>query len=83
MHESRLTTDLLAQMGLHRTGTITGVRLRVGALAAVSPAALRHGIAAGAQERWGRAPHVEVEVGDDPAERGALSVMLLSVTVEG
>jgi len=80
MHESRLVADLVTAAGLAIDGETVGLmRLRVGAMAGVSPEALRHGIAHHAADRWGAVPVIEIEESTDPIEPGALGVTLVAV----
>ena len=83
MHESHVVADLMqrAEEESYGAGRVSSLRLRVGALAGVTPDALRHGIDDYAEDRWGYVPEVVVEEGIDPTDPDALGVRLVSVKV--
>ena len=83
MHESRIVADLMRRVEeeSRRAGRVSSLRLRVGALAGVTPDALRHGVDHYAVDRWGYSPEVVVEQSVDPTDPDALGVRLISVKV--
>ena len=83
MHESGVVADLMrrVEQESHGAGQIRRLRFRVGALAGVSPDALRHGVDHYAEERWGYLPEVVVEQSGDPTDPDALGVLLVSIGV--
>ena len=85
MHESRLVADLVAQAEAQAPGApqaITKMRLRIGAMAPATPAALRHGVGDLAMARWGTRPDLEIEQSEDPADPAAMGVVLVSIGVD-
>ena len=81
MHESRLVADLVAQAEAQAPGApqeITRLELRIGAMAAATPAALRHGVGDLVMARWGTQPELEIEQSDDLADPSALGVVLVT-----
>ncbi|MDH3471667.1 MAG: hypothetical protein OEM94_10165 [Acidimicrobiia bacterium] len=60
-------------------GTVTVLRLRVGALAGADPSHLREHIDREATSRWGHSPVVEIEASEDATHPDALGVVLVSV----
>jgi Zn finger protein HypA/HybF involved in hydrogenase expression len=84
VHESRLVADLIAQAEARAPGPpheITRLKLRIGALAAATPAALEHGVGELATSRWGARPDIEIEQGHDPTDPAALGVVLVALGV--
>jgi Zn finger protein HypA/HybF involved in hydrogenase expression len=86
MHESRIVADLITRVESEvdpATTKVVGLTLRVGALSALSPSALREGVESHAARAWGYAPEVKVDRSvelDDPAATG---VRLESIHVDG
>lgn len=83
MHESRIVADLMRRVEeeSRRAGRVRSLRIRVGALAGVTPDALRHGVDHYAVDRWGYSPEVVVEQSVDPTDPDSLGVRLISVKV--
>ena len=83
MHESRVVADLMRRVeeASRGAGRVSSLRFRVGALAGVTPDALRHGVGHYAVDRWGYSPDVVVEQSVDPTDPDALGVRLVSVKV--
>jgi Zn finger protein HypA/HybF involved in hydrogenase expression len=82
MHESRLVADLIAQAEAEAAGAprdITRLRLRIGAMAPATPAALHHGVGDLAMARWGTRPELEIEQSEDPTDPAALGVVLVAI----
>ncbi len=83
MHESGLARDLIEHAErVADGGPITGIRLRIGALAAVTPSRLRIQVEELVSTRWLMPVSVVIECGDDPTVQGAHSVSLVGVTVQ-
>lgn len=84
MHESALVRDLIAEAERRAPGggaSITALRFRIGALSAVSPASLRHGITDRAAALWSTSPEVTIDTGSETATPEASSVVLVSIRV--
>lgn len=84
MHESGLVAAIVTEAQRHASPEeqrVTMLRLRIGALAAVSPEALRTGILERTTAAWGEAPEIEIESDSDPSTAGALWVTLVAVGV--
>ena len=83
MHESGVVADLMRRVEeeSHRAGRVSSLRFRIGALAGVTPDALRRGVDDYAVDRWGHSPEVVVEQSADPTDPDALGVRLISVKV--
>lgn len=83
MHESRVVADLMRRVeeASRGAGRVSSLRVRVGALAGVTPDALRHGVGHYTEDRWGYSPDVVVEQSVDPTDPDALGVRLVSVKV--
>ncbi|MGA7271219.1 MAG: hypothetical protein WB239_09125 [Acidimicrobiia bacterium] len=82
MHESRLVRDLVTRAQTEAGGApVTRMVLRLGALSPVSPAALEQAIVDRTSLEWGRAPAVDIELSQDPADVRALDVVLVSIGI--
>jgi len=80
MHEMGLVRDLLRRAEAAADGkAVSGLRLRVGALAGVDPGYLREYIDRETTTRWGHSPKVEIVTAEDPTDPDALGVVLVSV----
>ena len=84
MHESGMVRDLLGRAESAASGdvgSITGLRMRVGALSGVTPEGLRQCVDLLAPMLWGFAPELEIVESSDPADPQALGIVLESITV--
>lgn len=84
MHESRLVSDLIDEAERRMSVPQPQIRtmtFRIGALASVTPDALRHGVGQHATARWGQRPEIVIDRGHDPTAPDALGVVLVSMTV--
>jgi Zn finger protein HypA/HybF involved in hydrogenase expression len=82
VHEHGVIRDLMERVEREAgTAPVSRIRFRVGALSGITPDTLRRGAIHFAEEAWDSIPDIEVEESGDPFDPGALSVLLVSISL--
>lgn len=82
MHETGMVRDVMRAAEEAAGGArVTALRLRVGPLSGLVPAAVAAACRHYAAEAWGSVPSVVVDAPTDPGEDGSGSIRLVSISV--